>query len=131
MNILRSDLQWWIALLLEWEKDTSTPLVYKILSADSLARDPHSVYIVQSDASGVDGFGYFHSYLNDTEVHYVSKRWDGSLEDLCNSMCFELRSLSDFLDTASIRDCALIWLNDNEASTHGVNKGNCKDPAIS
>jgi len=91
MNILRSDLQWWIALLSEWEKDTSTPLVYKILSADSLARDPHSMYIVQSDASGVDGFGYFHSYLNDSEVHYVSKRWDGSLEDPCNSMCFELR----------------------------------------
>ena len=44
-------------------------------------------------------------------------------------MCFELRSLSDFLDTASIRDCVLIWLNDNEASTHGVYKGNCKDPA--
>ena len=46
MNILRSDLQWWIALLSEWEKDTFTPLVYKILSADSLAKDPHSVYIV-------------------------------------------------------------------------------------
>jgi len=87
------------------------------------------VYIVQSDASDVEGFGYFHSYLNDTEIHYVSKRWDGSLEDPCNLMCFELRFLSDFLDTTSIRDCVLIWLNDNEASTHGVNKGSCKDPA--
>ena len=60
------------------EHHTSTPLLYKILSVDSLAKDPHSVYIVQSDASGVDGFGYFHSYLHDTEVHYVSKRWDRS-----------------------------------------------------
>ena len=44
-------------------------------------------------------------------------------------MCFELRSISDFLDSVSIRDCVLIWLNGNEASTHGVNKGNCKDSA--
>jgi len=27
-------------------------LVYRILSADELAKDPHSIYVVQSDASG-------------------------------------------------------------------------------
>jgi len=40
MNRLRQDFQWWIALLLEWERDTSSPLVYRILSADTLSRDP-------------------------------------------------------------------------------------------
>ena len=128
MNLLRMDLQWWIALLSSWERDSSTTLVYRILSAESLARDPQSVYVVQSDASGTDGYGYFHSYLNATEVHYVSKRWDGMLEDKSNSMYFELRSLSDFLDETTITGCVLLWLNDNESSTHSINKGNCKDP---
>jgi len=128
MNLLRMDLQWWIALLSSWERDSSTTLVYRILSAESLARDPQSVYVVQSDASGTDGYGYFHSYLNATEVHYVSKRWDGTLEDKSNSMYFELRSLSDFLDETTITGCVLLWLNDNESSTHSINKGNCKDP---
>jgi hypothetical protein len=56
-----------------WERDSSTTSVYKILSAESLVRDPHSVYVVQSDASGTDGYGYKLSYLNATEVQYVSK----------------------------------------------------------
>jgi hypothetical protein len=86
------------------------------------------VYVVQSDASGTDGYEYFHSYLNATEVHHVSKHWDGTLEDKSNSMYFELRSLSDFLDETTITGCVLLWLNDNESSTHSINKGNCKDP---
>ena len=42
-------------------------------------------------------------------------------------MWFELRSLADFLEETTISDCILVWLNDNEASTHGVNNSNCKD----
>ena len=86
MNQLRQDFQWWIALLLEWERDTSSSLVYRILSADTLSRDPNSVYVVQSDASGTDGYGYYHSYLNSKDLQYVSKRWDGSLDNPNNSM---------------------------------------------
>lgn len=128
MNQLRLDFQWWIALLMEWERDVSTPLVFRILSAETLARDPTSIYVVQSDASGTDGFGYYHSYLNAKDVHYVSKRWDGALYHPDNSMYFELRSLADFVDDTTISNCVLVWLNDKEASTHGINKGNCKDP---
>ena len=124
MNQLRLDFQWWIALLMEWERDVSTPLVFRILSAETLARDPTSIYVVQSDASGTDGFGYYHSYLNAKDVHYVSKRWDGTLYHPDNSMYFELRSLVDFVDDTTISNCVLVWLNDNEASTHGINKGN-------
>ena len=43
-------------------------------------------------------------------------------------MWFELRSLADFLEETTINDCMLVWLNDNDASTHGANKGNCKVP---
>ena len=98
MNQLRQNFQWWIALFLEWERDTSSPLVYRILSADTLSRDPKSIYVVQSDASGTDGYGYYHSYLNSKDLQYVSKRWDGSLDYPDNSMWFELRSLVDFLE---------------------------------
>ena len=129
MNQLRQDFQWWMALLLEWERDTFSLLVYRILSADTLSRDPASVYVVQSDASGTDGYGYYHSYLNSKDLQYVSERWDGSLDYPYNSIWFKLRSLADFLEETTINDCMLVWLNDNEASTHGVNKGNCKDPA--
>jgi len=72
MNLLRMDLHRWIALLSSWERAFSTSLVCRILSAESLARDQHSVYVVQSDGYG---YGYFHFYLNATEVHYISKRW--------------------------------------------------------
>jgi hypothetical protein len=104
------DLHRWVALLSSWERDSSTSLVYRILSAESLARDQHSVYVVQSDGYG---YGYFHFYLNATKVHYVSKRWDGMLEKSSNSTYFELRSLSDFLDETTINDCLLLQLNDN------------------
>ena len=73
MNQQRQDFQWWITLLFEWERDTSTSLVYRILSADTLSRNPYSVYVVQSDASGTDGYGYYHSYLNSKDLQYVSK----------------------------------------------------------
>ena len=68
MNQLRQDFQWWIALLMEWERDTSSSLVYRILSADTLSRDPNSVDVVQSDVSGTDGYGYHHSYLNSKAI---------------------------------------------------------------
>ena len=52
---------------------TSSSLVYRILSANTLFRDPNSVYVVQSDASGTDGYGYYHSYLNSKDLQYISK----------------------------------------------------------
>ena len=42
----------------------------------------------------------------------------GSLDNPDNSLWFELRSLADFLEETTISDCMLVWLNDNEASTH-------------
>jgi hypothetical protein len=68
------------------DRTTSSPLVYRILSADTLSRDTNSVYVVRSDASGTDGYGYYHSYLNSKDLLYVSKRWDGSLDNSNNSL---------------------------------------------
>ena len=68
INQLRQIFHWYIALLLDCERDTSTSLVYRILS----------VFVVQSHASGTDGYGYYHSYLNSKDLQYVSKRLDGS-----------------------------------------------------
>lgn len=125
---LRKDMQWWIRLLTSWENDKSTDLVYRILSADALASDKESIYVVQSDASGVDGYGYFHSHLYSRNPEYVSKRWDGSLRHANNSMYFELYALLDFLKETVISNRVLVWITDNESSTWGINKGNCKDP---
>jgi hypothetical protein len=129
MNILRSDFQWWISLLLSWENGDSTGLVFRIISSETLLSNPTSIYLVQSDASGTDGFGYFHSFLNSDDIQYVSKSWEEPLDDPNNSMLFELHALLDYLITCTIRGVILIWINDNESSTWAINKGNCKDPA--
>ena len=75
---------------------------------------------------------WFAELLQSGRLHITScwnsKRWDGSLGYPDKSMWFELRSLADFLEETTINDCMLVRLNDNDASTHGANKGNCKDP---
>ncbi len=100
--------------------------MFRIISSETLLSNPTSIYLVQSDASGTDGFGYFHYFLNSDEIQYVSKK---PLDDPNNSMLFELHALLDYLITCTIRGVILIWINDNEFSTWTNNKGNCKDPA--
>ena len=129
MNQLRSDIQWWIAILLSWEDGQSSGLVFRIISSETLLSNPAAIYVIQSDASGTDGFGYFHSYLQSDSIHYVSKSWEQPLEDPNNSMLFELYALLDYLMTCTVRGLILIWINDNESSTWAINKGNCKNPA--
>ena len=126
---LKKDIQWWLQLLTSWEHEDSTNLVYRILSADILAKDPHSIYVIQSDASGTDGYGYYHSYLSSRNPVFVSKRWDKDFTQSSNSMYFELYALFDFLLEATVRQCILVWITDNESSTWAINKGNCKDSA--
>ena len=44
-------------------------------------------------------------------------------------MYFELYALFDLLLEATVRQCILVWITDNESSTWAINKGNCKDSA--
>jgi hypothetical protein len=106
----------------------SSRFVYKILSADALKNDPKAMCIVQSDASGTDGYGYYFSYLRDDRREYVSKRWVPPLSPTTTSHTFELKALSDFLQNRCVaRNAVLVWLTDNEGATWSINKGSCHE----
>jgi len=127
---LINDTQWWISLLKSWETNKSSGYEYRILSADRICNEPFTIYVIQSDASGDDGFGYYHSWLDEIEPHFVSKQWPSVLDSSIHSMLFELYALEDFLQyECYCRDCILIWITDNESASYSVNRGNCKDPA--
>jgi hypothetical protein len=128
INKLLLDTQWWINLLKKWEEGSTGQLEYRILSADLLRTTPKSLCIVQSDASGIDGFGYYSSYLEDSDMKYTSKQWVPKLDPNIHSHCFELLALEDFISTdCEAEDAVLVWLTDNEGAVWSVNKGRCSD----
>ena len=127
---LIQDTQWWVDLLQTWEDNRAGTVEYKILSAEELQANPKGMFLLQSDASGTDGFGYYSGYLNDTELQYVSKRWEPPLSAEATSHMFELRVLEDFLlYNCTVRDAVLVWISDNEGATWSVNKGRTREPA--
>lgn len=125
---LVQDTQWWINLLQTWEDNRSGQVEYKILTAEEIQDNPRAMLIMQSDASGTDGFGYYYSYLGDQEMQYTSKRWNPPLRIEEHSHKFELLALDDFLTTdCDAQDAVLVWLTDNEGAAWTVNKGRCSD----
>lgn len=132
LYLLIQDTQWWIDLLSSWEDGRSSSAEYRIMSHDELLKDRTSIHVIQSDASGIDGYGYYYSYLYDKDAQYTSRRWrpsDGVGLDT-SSHFFELLALKDFLTTTcTARDGILIWLTDNEGCAWSVNKGSCRDEA--
>jgi hypothetical protein len=129
---LLADTQWWIDLLQTWSENRSRDCEYKIWSASELLDDPHSLYILQSDASGTDGYGYYSGYYSDSELDYkfVSKRWPAHYKlDEMHSHLEELMALEDFLLETQLHDLVLVWISDSESAVWSVNKGRCRDPA--
>lgn len=125
-NKLISDTQWWIDLLRSWELGHSSGVEYPILSASTLLTNNKAMYILHSDASGTDGFGYFGAYLVESELTFTSKRWQGDPPN-ASSHAIELMALEDFLGETEIQHCILVWITDNEGAEWSVNKGRCKD----
>jgi hypothetical protein len=74
--VLRSklivDTEWWIAILGIWSDSEFTQLEYPILSAAELLEHPNKLLILQSDAAGDDGFGYFWGGLAEEHPRFVS-----------------------------------------------------------
>lgn len=127
---LAQDTQWWMDLLRTWEENRAGVVEYKILSAEEIRNNPRSMLVLQSDASGTDGFGYYSGYLHDTELQYVSKVWEPPLPPDATSHMFELKVLEDFLlQGCTARDAILVWISDNEGATWSVNKGRTREPA--
>lgn len=125
---LVADTQWWISLLQSWENSLSSNVEYSILSADELLRNKRSIMIVQSDASGTDGFGYYYGFAQSQELSWVSKRWPPA-RVLVSSHVDELAALCDFLEcSCTVVDAVLVWVTDSESAMWSVNKGRCFEP---
>ncbi len=71
-NQMLTDTQWWIDLLQAWESGTSSGFEYTILSAEELLTNKESILVLQSDASGTDGFGYYYGYSDSDVMSWVS-----------------------------------------------------------
>ena len=60
---LLKDTLWWIAVLANWKNSENDPQQFPLLSAHSFWTDPSRTSVIVSDASGPDGFGYYHGPL--------------------------------------------------------------------
>jgi hypothetical protein len=128
-NKLLLDSQWWVDLLQSWEDGLSAGVEYPILSADVLLNDNESIMIVQSDASGTDGFGYYFGYFRSEGLEYVSKQWPRE-RVLISSHTDELWALCDYLEfRCKVRGAILVWITDSESAMWSVNKGRCFEPS--
>jgi hypothetical protein len=125
------DTQWWMNLMQKWESNVSGSVEYRILSASEIKENPRSILVIQSDASGTDGFGYYWGYAAETEeLRYTARRWMPPLDPGTSSHAFELMVLEYFLtNECSASDAVLVWVTDNEGATWSINKGRCREPA--
>ncbi len=127
-RVLLLDTRWWISLLLRWSEDESGECEYQIWSASELLERPHSLLIMQSDASGTDGYGYYSGYYSESELQYryVAVRWQEI--NTRDSHTIELMCVEDFLVRTQPQDVVLAWITDSESAMWSVNKGRCHEP---
>jgi len=100
INLLRVDLQCWIALLSSYCRNGILPPPWYIGFFQSRVWLETHTQCMWFNLMDMSTFTSTYISSNATEVHYISKRWDGILKDSRNSIYFELRSLSDFLDNS-------------------------------
>ena len=126
--ILR-DLDWWDVLLEKWSCDTSSSGDIPILSGSEIIAHPERIELVQSDASGTDGFGYLSSLLSESEVYeWYSAIWP-TKDTPRHSHEAELRALQHYMQNHAHSGGLVLWVSDSESACWSVNKGHCKDPA--
>ena len=107
---LHGDTVWWIDVLNDWSVQGLSGLEYPILSESVLQSNPGSIVVLQSDASGEDGMGYFYGELKDQDPSYVSKAWSSEYE-FRSSHNGELQCLRHFLSETTIRNVVLVWIS--------------------
>ena len=140
---LLNDTEWWIFIIGKWASGVESNLEYPILSASVLLNDPKSMYVVQSDISGIDGLGYYHGFLRDENPKFLSRTWseyDQSVSPAISSssavsMLYttshdsELKGLAHFLQSTTVTNAMLIWVTDSLSGAWSLNKGRCKEEA--
>jgi hypothetical protein len=121
------DSEWWLHQLDIWSQGGHSGGEYPILSTSVLASDPQKVVILQSDASGPDGYGYISGYLDEVDPIYYSAQWRVGEMQLCDesSHFAELRALAHFVANTGIADKILFWVSDSQSAVYTVNKGSC------
>jgi hypothetical protein len=124
---LFSDSEWWLQQLDAWSEGGHSSCEYPILSSSVLATDPQKVVVLQSDASGPDGFGYIWGFLDEIDPRYYSAQWATGELELCDSSSHfaELRALEHFTRTTMLTDKVLFWITDSQSAFYTVNKGTC------
>ena len=121
---LLTDSSWWSARLATWGADGVDGVEYPILSVSELLANPAKFQVVQSDASGVDGFGFFHGAIDDDNPSFVSRSFPAT-QSRRSSHALELAALASFLQFDATPDCLLVWVTDSSSGVWSVNKGRC------
>jgi hypothetical protein len=126
---LIEDSEWWLRQLDAWSLGDHSSCEYPILSSSVLATDPQKVVILQSDASGPDGFGYIWGFLDEVDPQYYSAQWGRGELILCDrsSHYAELRALDHFIRSTEFTDKVLFWVTDSQSAFYSVNKGTCHE----
>ena len=137
LSALAESCEFFIHRLTSWAEGSVEDRQYRILSASELLNDPYSLYIIQSDEAGEDGFGYFMGYIGDKDPNWWSYQWKNkfgeqiSAED--SSGAKELFGLLHALqenEVKQLRNKQIVWVTDSQASFFAVNKGSSSNTVI-
>ena len=124
---LIEDTEWWMNILQSWSEARDSEVSYRILSPSALFHAKDTIVILQSDASGTDGYGFFSSRLEESTAVYYSARWSDKEPPPSSSHAAELHALRSGLNwliaNQNPRPSFLIWVTDSMSSAYSVNKG--------
>ena len=123
-NQLINHTEWWITTLGTWSNNDCTGGEFPILSYSEMVLKPELVQLVQSDASGVDGFGYFCSTLAAGSTTFVAKCFPNDFV-FKSSHGAELVALASYMEDDASFNCITIWITDCLSAVWSVNKGRC------
>jgi hypothetical protein len=124
---LVNDSRWWIERLEAWSNKGVSGIEYPIVSVEDLLTSPESICMMASDASGIDGFGYYWGNIDADDFSVYAKKWGGKYE-FVSSHTGELQALRHFLEFNFDKDCkVLIWITDCLSAMFTVNKGRCRE----
>jgi hypothetical protein len=125
---LIKDTEWWLEKLVVWADKDLLGIEYPILTADETLKAPHSIYVVQSDASGDDGFGFAEGFLEDENPSFVSRQW-GDGYTFVTSHNGELQAFLFWIRSTVIQSKLVVWVSDCLSAVWSVNKGGCHEDA--
>ena len=122
------NLKWWEIKLESWGSEAEAGGEYPIRNGQELLSNQGWIEILQSDASGTDGFGYIWSTLEEENGSYSWYASQWGLEVPSQSHEAELRALHHFIRHRTHSSKLIVWVSDSEFACWTINKGHCKDP---